>query len=135
MGCAPKTLLLPRLFTALADRTRLRLLNLIAGRELCVCYLVEVLGQSQPKISRHLAYLRRAGVVEARRQGKWMHYRIRRPADVGEASILDAVLASFKDDSEMQADLARLASACCAPERFVTLQGAPVPAQLNAGPA
>jgi ArsR family transcriptional regulator len=131
----PKSLLLVRLFTALADRTRLRLLNLIAGRELCVCYLVEVLGQSQPKISRHLAYLRRAGIVSARRQGKWMHYRIRRPADAGAAAIFDATLASFRQDREMQDDLARLASACYAPERFVTLQGAPLPAQLNAGSA
>jgi len=135
---APKSLpaksqLLVPLFTALADRTRLRLLNLLAGRELCVCYLVEVLGQSQPKISRHLAYLRRAGIVSARRQGKWMHYRIRRPVDPGATSIFDATLASFRDDREMQADLAALARACYAPERFVTLQGAPLPAHLNAG--
>lgn len=128
-------LLLVRLFTALGDRTRLRLLNLIAGRELCVCYLVQVLGQSQPKTSRHLAYLRRAGIVSARREGKWMHYRIQRPADAGAASIFETVLASFKGDPEMQGDLARLESACCAPERFVTLQGAPVPAQVSAGKA
>ena len=64
------------LFAALSDRTRLRLLNLMDGREVCVCYFVEILGQSQPKISRHLAYLRRAGVVAARREGKWMHYKI-----------------------------------------------------------
>jgi ArsR family transcriptional regulator len=138
MGRAPKSSLLQstalvRLFTALADRTRLRLLNLIAGRELCVCYLVEVLGQSQPKISRHLAYLRRAGIASARRQGKWMHYRIHRPADAGAAAIFDAVLTSFRDDREMQADLARLKNACSAPERFVTLQGAPLPAQIDAG--
>src|SRR5271169_1690377 len=64
------------LFRALADRTRLRLLNLIADREICVCYFVEILRTSQPKISRHLAYLRRAGIVAARRQGRWMHYRL-----------------------------------------------------------
>ncbi|HVF50049.1 MAG TPA: metalloregulator ArsR/SmtB family transcription factor, partial [Pyrinomonadaceae bacterium] len=64
------------LFKALADRTRLRLLNLLGGDEVCVCYFVEVLRTNQPKISRHLAYLRRAGVVTARREGKWMHYRI-----------------------------------------------------------
>ena len=46
------------------------------GKEVCVCYFVEILGQSQPKISRHLAYLRRAGIVAARREGKWMHYKI-----------------------------------------------------------
>ena len=55
--------------------------------KLRVCYFVEVLKQGQPKISRHLAYLRfRAGIVEARREGKWMHYRIERPADVRAAS-------------------------------------------------
>src|ERR1700739_2123159 len=67
------------LFRALADATRLRLLNLIADREICVCYFVEILRISQPKISRHLAYLRRAGIIEARREGKWMHYRLTMP--------------------------------------------------------
>jgi ArsR family transcriptional regulator len=115
------------LFAAFADRTRLRLLNLIAGREVCVCYLVEILRQGQPKISRHLAYLRKAGVVAARREGKWMHYRIERPTDVSTASILDAVLQSFKSDREMESDQVRLNRACFEPERFVSLQGAPVP--------
>jgi ArsR family transcriptional regulator len=115
------------LFAALADSTRLRLLNLMDGREVCVCYFVEILKQGQPKISRHLAYLRRAGVVEARRDGKWMHYRIQPPDDPKAASILDATLQSFKADKDMQADLARLDKACCEPQRFVTLQGAPMP--------
>ncbi len=56
-----KTCDLALLFAALSDRTRLRLLNLMDGREVCVCYFVEILGQSQPKISRHLAYLRTGG--------------------------------------------------------------------------
>jgi ArsR family transcriptional regulator len=119
-----------RLFAALADPTRLRLLNLVNGREVCVCYFVEILKQAQPKISRHLAYLRRAGIVGARREGKWMHYRIERPSDVRAASILNATLNSFATDRAMQADLARLGQACCAPQRFVTLQGAPVPTAL-----
>jgi ArsR family transcriptional regulator, arsenate/arsenite/antimonite-responsive transcriptional repressor len=118
---------LPRLFSALADRTRLRLLNLMNGREVCVCYFVEILRQSQPKISRHLAYLRNAGIVSARREGKWMHYRIVRPADPGAAAVLDAALHSFAGDPEMQRDLARLDRACCAPRRFVTLRTAPIP--------
>jgi ArsR family transcriptional regulator len=125
---AKSTDLVP-LFAALADRTRLRLLNLIAGREVCVCCLVEILRQGQPKISRHLAYLRKAGVVSARREGKWMHYRIDHSADASTASILNAVLESFKSDEEMKYDLARLSRACCAPERFISLQGAPVPVQ------
>ena len=118
---------LVRLFAALADPTRLRLLNLMNGREVCVCYFVGVLNQGQPKISRHLAYLRRAGIVEARREGKWMHYRIERPADTRAAAILDVTLKSFETDRNMQADLARLGKACCEPQRFVTLQGAPIP--------
>ena len=69
---------LVRLFAALADRTRLRLLNLMQDREVCVCYFVEILEQGQPKISRHLAYLRKAGVVSAPRR-KVEHYRIQRP--------------------------------------------------------
>lgn len=118
------------LFAALADRTRLRLLNLMNGREVCVCYFVEILRQSQPKISRHLAYLRRAGIVSARREGKWMHYRIERPSDPGALAILDAALASFLSDREMQSDLARLSKACCRPRSLVTLQGAPVPTRI-----
>jgi ArsR family transcriptional regulator len=123
---------LPTLFGALADPTRLRLLNLMRGREVCVCYFVEVLRQSQPKISRHLAYLRKAGIVAARRDGKWMHYRIERPKEARAASILDVTLESLATDRTMQADLARLSQACCAPQGFVSLQGAPVPAQLSA---
>jgi ArsR family transcriptional regulator, arsenate/arsenite/antimonite-responsive transcriptional repressor len=118
------------LFAALADPTRLRLLNLMNGREVCVCYFVEILKQGQPKISRHLAYLRRAGIVEARRDGKWMHYRIERPDDPKAVSILDATLQSIKADKDMQADLSRLDKACCEPQRFVTLQGAPMPVNV-----
>ncbi|HEY0794961.1 MAG TPA: metalloregulator ArsR/SmtB family transcription factor [Acidisarcina sp.] len=121
---------LVRLFAALADPTRLRLLNLMNGREVCVCYFVEILKQGQPKISRHLAYLRRAGIVEARREGKWMHYRIERPRDSRAGSILDATLKSFESDPNLQTDLARLERACCEPQRFVSLLGAPVPAAI-----
>ncbi len=133
MGRTAKSSDLALLFAALSDRTRLRLLNLMDGREVCVCYFVEILGQSQPKISRHLAYLRRAGIAAARRQGKWMHYSLERPADAGAAEILDATLRSLKADREMQLDLTKLSKACCRPERFVTLQGAPVPTYLESG--
>jgi ArsR family transcriptional regulator, arsenate/arsenite/antimonite-responsive transcriptional repressor len=118
---------LARLFAALADPTRLRLLNLMDGREVCVCYFVEILKQGQPKISRHLAYLRNAGIVSARREGKWMHYSMERPNDAGAAAILEATLRSLKADREMQRDLETLGKACCEPQRFVALQGAPVP--------
>jgi len=121
---------LARLFAALADPTRLRLLNLMSGREVCVCYFVSILRQGQPKISRHLAYLRNAGIVSARRDGKWMHYSIRRPNDAAADSILNAVLATFAENHEMQADLARLDRACCEPQTVVALQGAPQPVTL-----
>jgi len=119
-----------RLFAALADPTRLRLLNLIAGREVCVCYLVAILRQPQPKISRHLAYLRRAGIVSARRQGKWMHYKIRWPEDSAAVSILKAVLLSFEANTEMQTDLARLERSCCETQKSSNLANAPLPVPI-----
>lgn len=119
---------LDRLFRALADRTRLRLINLLAGQELCVCYLVEVIDAPQPKISRHLAYLRQAGVVATRREGKWMHYRLITPADRHAAAILKTTIDSLKEDKEMRRDLQRLSQACRGPESLVQLIGAPVPA-------
>ena len=115
------------LFAALSDHTRLRLLNLMDGREVCVCYFVEILGQSQPKISRHLAYLRRAGVVAARREGKWMHYRIVVPSHVGAARILGETIAVVRDEKAMQEDLARLGNACCVAAKVSALEGAPLP--------
>jgi ArsR family transcriptional regulator len=120
------------LFAALADTTRLRLLNLMAGREVCVCFFVEILRQGQPKISRHLAYLRKAGLVAARREGKWMHYRIVPPTDAAASSIVSATLASFRNDKQMQADLAKLDRACCAPQKLVVPEGAPRPSILAA---
>ena len=120
------------LLRALADRTRLRLINLMGDRELCVCYFVEVLGANQPKISRHLAYLRRAGIVKARREGLWMHYRLAVPPDSHAARILQEVRTSLADDPEMRRDRERLKRACCAPEKFVRLQSAPAPAFAEA---
>jgi ArsR family transcriptional regulator len=120
-----------RFFQALGDNTRLRLLNLMGDQEICVCYFVEILAQGQPKISRHLAYLRRAGVVEARREGKWMHYRIVMPQNIGAAQVLRQTLAWLKEDRAMQADRARLSRACCSPAKFSALQGAPLPVAID----
>jgi ArsR family transcriptional regulator len=130
VSVSPKSYDLALLFAALADRTRLRLLNLMNGKEVCVCYFVEILGQSQPKISRHLAYLRRAGIVTARREGKWMHYKIVEPANVGAARILREMLSVLSDDRGMQADAARLKKACCAPQRPAALEGVPLPVPI-----
>jgi ArsR family transcriptional regulator len=128
---SPKNYDLALLFAALADRTRLRLLNLMDGKEVCVCYFVEILGQSQPKISRHLAYLRRAGIVAARREGKWMHYSIVAPKHAGAARILIETVSVLSEDKTMQADLARFNRACCAPQRLPALDGAPFPIAVD----
>ena len=116
------------LFRALADPTRLRLLNLIGDQEICVCYLVEILRMSQPKISRHLAYLRKAGIVAARREGKWMHYRIATPSDQVAARILRETMKHLSDKPEMKRDVSRLMSACCAPQKYQLIHSAPAPA-------
>ena len=122
---------LDQLFRAFADPTRLRLLNLIADREICVCYFVEILEIGQPKISRHLAYLRKAGVVSARRDGKWMHYRLALPKDEIAGKILRETLKHLSEKAEMKRDVSRLSSACCSPQRYELLQGAPQPAVLT----
>ena len=121
---------LERLFRTLADTTRLRLLNLMHGREICVCYLVEVLDVSQPKISRHLAYLRRAGVVSARREGKWMHYRLAPPSSRHAARILETTLNSLSHEAQMQRDLQKLNSACCGMDSLIQVIGAPLPSRV-----
>lgn len=120
------------LFKALADRTRLRLLNLIGDDEICVCFFVEVLGTNQPKISRHLAYLRRAGVVSGRREGKWIHYRVVEPPDQHAANVFREVRAWLRNDAAMQFDRARLKQICCSTQLPVQLQKAPRPASLGA---
>src|SRR6202790_3621479 len=115
------------LFKALADRTRLRLISLIGDSEVCVCFFVAILKTSQPKISRHLAYLRRAGIVAARREGKWMHYKLVIPSDEAAAGTLRDVLRRLREMPAMRRDVTRLASACCAPEKFEVPASAPQP--------
>ena len=128
---AKPTFHVERFFQALGDNTRLRLLNLMGNQEVCVCYFVEILGGPQPKISRHLAYLRSAGIVAARREGKWMHYRIVMPPHIGAAQILKQTLGWLKDEKAMQTDRARLTKACCAPAKYASLDGAPVPTRVQ----
>jgi ArsR family transcriptional regulator len=117
-------------FRALADRTRLRILNLMGTEEVCVCFFVEILKTNQPKISRHLAYLRRAGIVGARREGQWMHYRVAEPPDAGAARVLQDVMSWLAGDQEMQRDRERLIKVCCAPQLPVSIKGAPRPVGL-----
>lgn len=116
-----------RFFQALGDTTRLRLLNLMGGQEICVCYLVEILGAPQPKISRHLAYLRSAGIVDARREGKWMHYRVVMPPHIGAAQVLTETLRWLAEEKPMHADRKRLEKVCCSPAKYPVLDGAPQP--------
>lgn len=114
-------------FKALADSTRLRLINLMGDEEVCVCFFVEILKTNQPKISRHLAYLRRAGIVSTRREGPWMHYRVSEPTDENAAKVLQDVRQWLAKDGNMQQDRQRLVKICCAPELPIQLQRSPRP--------
>lgn len=93
-----------RFFLAIADGTRLRLLNLMREREMNVNSLVEILGESQPKISRHLAFLRNSGIVELRREGKWIHYKIAEPANDFAALILEDALCWMNSHGETRSE-------------------------------
>lgn len=106
------------LFNALADPTRLRAIMLIHSEgEVCVCELTHALRESQPKISRHLAYLRDARVVRARRQGTWMHYRLAPTLPSWAVDILDATHKKLRDSNPFKADLNRLSRMSDRPER------------------
>ena len=129
---AKKSYDIENLFKALADGTRLRLISLIGDSEVCVCFLVAILKTSQPKISRHLAYLRRAQIVAARREGKWMHYRLVDPPDEHAARILREVRVSLAKHPELQRDRAKLMQICYMPQLPVQLRRAPKPIGLAA---
>jgi ArsR family transcriptional regulator len=83
---------LTNVYAALADPTRLRILSLLGDGEICVCHIHASLDVPQPTASRHLAYLRKAGLVEARRDGIWMHYRL---ADIDNAVVASVVKAAL----------------------------------------
>jgi ArsR family transcriptional regulator len=93
------------IFGALADTTRFRILNLLAEGELCVCDIMQVLNVPQSKISRHLSYLRRSGLVDARKEGLWMYYSLAKPKLKMTSMLLVALDASRKDFPELQKDL------------------------------
>lgn len=118
-------------FRALADRTRLRLLNLMDSDEVCVCFFVEILQVNQPKVSRHLAYLRKAGIVDARREGTWMHYRIVEPSHDDAARVLNDVRSWLARDPQMQKDRKKLVKVCCSAEPPLHLIDAPRPVSLS----
>ena len=120
------------LFKALADRTRLRVIHLIGNDEVCVCFFVEVLRTNQPKVSRHLAYLRRAGLVSTRRDGKWMHYRLVEPSDPHAAKIFRDVREVLANNPKKQKDKARFVKICRGSQLPLQLQRAPRPASISA---
>jgi ArsR family transcriptional regulator len=107
-----------RLFQALGDATRLRILGLLLTGEVCVCNMHEALKIPQPKASRHLAYLRRAGLVETRRDGLWIHYRLATLDDPILESIVAAVSHALTHADAVRRDADRLRKsgvACCLP--------------------
>jgi ArsR family transcriptional regulator, arsenate/arsenite/antimonite-responsive transcriptional repressor len=108
---------LERLFQALGDETRLRILGLLLTGEVCVCHIHESLRVPQPKASRHLAYLRRAGLVETRRDGLWVHYRLAESSDPVIGMIRQAVAHALGHVDGVQRDTARLQkkTGCCLP--------------------
>ena len=110
-------------FAALADKTRLRLLNLMRDGEVCVCFFAGALGTNNPKISRHLSYLKRASLVTGRRDGKWMHYRLSPPMDENAREVFDSTMKMLESDREMKADREKLAAVCCAPNLLVAIKG------------
>ena len=110
------------MFRAFSDRTRLRILNMLRTGETCVCDLQAVLEVPQPKVSRHLAYLRRAGLVKARKQGLWSYYTLAPARNAFHGKLLECLGCCFNDVPELTADLKRLkragddcstASGCC----------------------
>jgi ArsR family transcriptional regulator len=120
---------LENLFKALADKTRLRILALLGNNEVCVCHIHDSLELPQPTVSRHLAYLRRSGLVVARRDGVWMHYQVSRSLDPMIQGILNSAVAtleqlpaSTQDRKQFRRSFGQLyvlgtaaGGACCAP--------------------
>ena len=103
---------LTRVFRALGDETRLRIVALLAHGELCVCHLVSALELSQPNVSRHLAALRGADLVEVRREGGWAYYRLAAHADDAVRRVVAALTRDVVGDRVLRADHARLRRAC-----------------------
>ncbi len=113
MATKVKEIALENVFRALSDRTRLRILNLLKEGEFCVCDLVSVLDVPQPTASRHLAYLRKAGLVLARKEGLWHYYRLSSCRSRFHESLMECLAACDCVDAELQADLKRLKKSDC----------------------
>jgi ArsR family transcriptional regulator len=127
-----------RVFQALGDPTRLRILGLLLGGEVCVCHIHESLGIPQPKASRHLAYLRRTGLVETRKQGLWVYYRLADSRDALVRTIREVVTHTLGHVATVRRDAVRLEkkTGCCVPSA-ITAPALPccAPASLKSHPS
>lgn len=103
------------MFRAFSDRTRLRILHLLVNGEMCVCDIVAIIRVPQPKASRHLAYLRRAGLIEKRKQGLWAYYKLTAPASSFHRSLIKCLKECFTDVPELASDAKRASRSCCQP--------------------
>ena len=103
---------LTRLFRALGDETRLRMVALLSHGELCVCHLEKALDLSQPNVSRQLGILRAAGVVDARRDGSWMYYSLAPQEHEAVKAMLDQIVRLFGAERAIRADHAKLRKSC-----------------------
>jgi len=123
-------------FKALSDDSRLRIINLLFySGELCVCDIQEVMGFTQTKVSRHLAYLRKAGLVDDRKKGLWMLYSIARPRDAEQRKILEFLSSLLSSNEVARRDAERLAGrirkGCCATFSVVNPGSVPAILELN----
>jgi ArsR family transcriptional regulator len=131
---APPADRIDRIFRAFSDRTRLRILHLLQGGECCVGDLVSILRAAQPAVSRHLAYLRRAGLVQVRREGLWCHYRLAPAANPFHEKLLECLGCCFEEVPQLRADATRAAKlrkagAGCCPE----VEATPAPKARKSG--
>ncbi len=123
-------------FKALSDDSRLRIINLLFySGELCVCDIEEVMGFTQTKVSRHLAYLRKAGLVDDRKKGLWMLYSIAKPRNEEQKKVLDFLADLLRSDTVARRDAERLASrirkGCCTTYSVVNPGSIPAIMELN----
>ena len=103
---------LTRAFRALGDETRVRIVALLAHGELCVCHLESALGLSQPNCSRQLGVLKAAGIVDSRRDGTWVYYRLTVQEHESVERVLDVLARTFGAERALRADHARLKKHC-----------------------
>lgn len=108
LGVRPLT----KLFRALGDETRLRMVAMLSHGELCVCHLEKALELPQPNVSRQLGILRMAGVVDARREGTWVYYKLAEQEHAAVQTVLATLIEAFGAERAIRADHSKLRKAC-----------------------